>query len=162
MTTIVTAEHTIHVKPRSVVIVGAVITTKVFLDPQDCRSELHWYRTVPFACPALIDHNDRHLVIESWPTGTSVHDDYPFAALRELLEDLETHGVHHRDVHPGNIVLTDDGPRLIDWESAIWCDAPSYDLHGPDISGVPKPEIHDEPMWWHSDDPGSIRHRWTT
>ena len=160
MTTIITTDHTIHVQHRSVVIVGAVITTKVFLDPADCATEVHWYHRVPFACPALIDHNDRHLVIETWPAATTLTADFPLRQLRNLLLDLEDIGAHHRDVHPANVVLTDQGPRLIDWEAVTWCQAPSYDLYGPNEL-VPMPTIHTTPMWWDSDDPGSIRNLWT-
>lgn len=66
-------------------------------------------------------------------------------------------------MYPGNIVLTPDGPRLIDWETAIRTRGRSYDLHGP-ATGTPVPAIHaalpNYVMWWNSPHRHSIRNRW--
>jgi hypothetical protein len=86
------------------------------------------------------------------------------AELHVLLLRLHAEGVHHRDVHVRNLVRAADGrPLLIDWETAIhWPSALSYDLHGPDASGVPVPEIHaaHTPQWWGSPQRMSIRSQW--
>lgn len=54
-------------------------------------------------------------------------------------------------------------PLLIDWETAIEYPAElSYDLHGPEASGVPIPEIHRRliPAWWGSREKMSIKNQW--
>ena len=153
MTTIITGEETIHLKPRSVVIVGPKMTTKIFTDPDICRREVAWYLRVPWACPQLLDNTDRHLITE---TGQPVTDD-PTPELRQLVTELEAAGYSHRDIHAGNLVMTPNGVRLVDWECAI--NQPGYDLHGPD-SGIPIPAIHDQPMWWYADHPDAINHKW--
>lgn len=71
-----------------------------------------------------------------------------------MFERLYELGVHHRDGHWINVLVNDDNrPRLIDFEWAIVDhNAPcSYDLYGPDVSGVPVPSAHIEDnvaIWW--------------
>lgn len=150
----------IIVKMRAVIIINGNVATKTYADPADAEYELGWYQRVPWACPTLIDHGPRHLVIAAYPTAADLPDYQPVEELHNLLLRLESDGYSHRDIHPGNIVKTPDGPRLIDWECAI--DQPGYDLHGPD-SGVPIPDIHKalEPMWWGADHESSIATLWT-
>jgi hypothetical protein len=41
------------------------------------------------------------------------------AGILSLIERLPPeHGLCHSDVHPGNVIMTADGPRLIDWIGA--------------------------------------------
>lgn len=156
--TIALRDLDIHIQARSIVIVRGNTATKTYSDPDDCARELHWYTTVPWAAPDLVDHGPRHLVMAAHPIASGLSDYRPVDELRDLLERLERRGISHRDVHTGNVVATDDGPRLIDWETAI--DIPGYDLGGP-ASDIPVPAIHDgEAMWWNADHPQAIGTAW--
>lgn len=157
-------------RPRARILVGPTTTTKTFADPADAATEYGWYQRFPWACPQLLDADlDRGvLVIATSPTARDLPRYRPAAELAELLYRLTDAGVSHRDVWPGNILATPNGPRLIDWETAI--DQPGYDLYGPDKTGIPIPAIHlavrsrNSPrgyrMWWNAPHPQSIRNRW--
>lgn len=143
---------------------------KKYHDPALARHEIGWYGMVGgrFA-PRLIfsDVVDGLLLIER---GRAVYRPM-VSELVSMLKSMELLGIHHRDVHPGNLVTIDGHLRLIDWETAI-CDAgaPSYDLYGPDVSGLPVPDIHAAirskrspngyRMWFGCDHPASIRSMW--
>ena len=101
--------------------------------------------------PVMIDHGMRHLVLPTHPTAASNPNHRPARELRDLLLALEEENVHHRDVHPGNI-LSPRRVRLIDWECAVREYGPSYDLYGPRPDLGP-PDIHDRfpPQWWNSE-----------
>lgn len=156
---------------RATVVVARDATTKTYFDPAAAAHEIAWYQALPeWAAPRLVDADPEvgRLVIATHPPAD---DDYrPAEALAELLRALEVGHVHHRDVHPGNVVQGPDGPLLIDWETAVLAARPSYDLHGPEVSGVPVPEIHaalrsrNSPdgyvMYWTSPHRHSIRERW--
>jgi len=134
--------------------------TKHFADPTAATAERHWYATVPWACPTLLSYTDTSITVERCAPATSRDID----SIVELLQRLDREGVHHRDVHPGNLVVSTDGPKLIDWETAIYHPAPSYDLYGP-ASGVPVPDIHAAlasgyRMWLMSPHPMSIARLW--
>lgn len=148
---------------RATVRIRRAAATKVFVDPADAAREADFYRRFPWACPRLLDHDGAVLTIEALPTAPRLPQWRPVDALRDLLTELHAHGVHHRDVHLGNLVRGPHGPLLIDWETAI--DHPSalsYDLHGPQASGVPVPIIHAgmHPQWWASPQRMSIRSQW--
>jgi streptomycin 6-kinase len=149
---------------RAVVTVNRCHTVKRYPDPASAAAEAAWYQRLPWAGPRLIDLDGPALVLETRPTACQLPQWQPAAALRELLEALHAQGVHHRDVHVKNIVQGEDGaPLLIDWETALERAAElSYDLHGPEASGVPVPEIHEglTPQWWGSQQKFSIRMRW--
>ncbi|MFC4124920.1 phosphotransferase [Nocardia rhizosphaerae] len=152
---------------RALITVDRSAVTKTYSDLAQARAEVDWYRRVPWATPELLDADlDRGvLVIARHRSAADHREDRPAGELAELLRRLEAAGVHHRDVHVGNVVLTGDGPRLIDWETATSADAPSYDLHGPEASGVPVPKIHTDlgtgyRMWWGAAHRMSIRSRW--
>jgi hypothetical protein len=75
------------------------------------------------------------------------------------IKELHGHGVCHRDLHVGNIVVRDGVPLFIDTEFAIerHPGKPCYDLFGPD-SGVSVPERHAHQqnanrngVWWDAD-----------
>lgn len=77
-----------------------------------------------------------------------------------LVRKLHRHGVCHRDLHVGNIVVRDGEPLLIDMEFAIAVDpaGPCYDLVGPGPSGIPVPDRHavqpnanQNGVWWDAD-----------
>jgi len=144
--------------------IGPEHTVKTFADPADAHREAWIYRNLSWACPRLIDFDgDRRLVIETLPVATSHPQWRPVDQLAALLAGLLRCGFHHRDVHLGNVVLAADGPRLIDWETVIWWPAPvSYDLAGPDASGVPVPDIHAHlsPQWWWSPQALAIGRQW--
>jgi hypothetical protein len=154
--------------------------TKVFMpdrvikryhDPSMISPELDWYLEVggKFA-PRLLDYDLQRgdLIIER---GIAVPSPRPFE-LANLIFSLQAEGIHHRDVHPGNLVLVRDRLRLIDWEHAIqdYGLRLSYDLFGPVPSGVPVPEAHRAirskrspngyQMHWGADHPESIKNQW--
>lgn len=106
----------------------------------------------------------RHRTLEDWLAVT------PFGqradmkeAVRRLLLAVHAIGLCHRDVHVGNIVLTaDERPLLIDPELATpSVNGHCYDLHGPEVSGVPVPPEHlrepghERGVWWGS----PVKHR---
>lgn len=143
---------------------------KTYRDPALCELELIWYEEVGgrFA-PRLLEAERRRgrLVIER---GLPVIR--PRAEeLADLIRDMVAEGVHHRDVHPGNLVTVGGMLKLIDWETAIrdWRGV-SYDFFGPEVSGIDPPVIHSElrskrspngySMYWMSDHPASIKNQW--
>ncbi|MCC9712071.1 phosphotransferase [Streptomyces sp. MNU76] len=151
---------------RAAVTVGRSHTVKRYGSPAAAAAEACWYQRLPWAAPRLLDVDGAALVLQTRPTARALPWWQPAEALRELLQAVHAEGVHHRDVHVGNIVQAEDGaPLLIDWETALARPAPlSYDLHGPDASGVPVPAIHGgmTPQWWGSPQKSSIRMRWRT
>jgi len=84
--------------------------------------------------------------------------------LYRRLEELHGHGICHRDMHVGNVVLLAGAPLPIDSALATESDPvrPCYDLYGPGPSGVDVPPDHyDYPpnrggIWW--DCTPSFRH----
>ena len=116
---------------------------KEFTDPDSCERERRIYEQFPQFCPRLLDATDSTLTIERLPVAVDDPTWRPVEATIELLEALNTVGLHHRDAHVKNLVRGPDGPLLIDWETAVVAPGvPSYDLYGPDVSGVPSPTIH--------------------
>lgn len=109
------------------------------------QHEASYLLNYSWAAPTLLDFSGSTLVMERLETPPS--DWRPVTELRSLLEGLGQVGVHHRDAHPGNVMQCPETgwPLLIDWEVAIhWISAGglSYDLHGPEATGVPKPAQH--------------------
>lgn len=107
----------------------------------DAELVTHWY-------PSLLE----------WLAGQAgVRRDVGLTLLRRV-NQLHSHGVCHRDLHDGNVVVRDGLPLFIDLEFAIATDPerPCYDLYGPAISGVPVPRRHAEQLgspnangvWW--------------
>ncbi len=155
-------------RPRATIVVGSEHTTKTFHDLDAFDRERNWYIDLPWATPKLI--SARNGVITMKTGQIARHGD--IEELVNLLNRLQCNGIHHRDVHPRNIVHTPDGMRLIDWETAIAGEpgAPSYDLNGPGGSGVPVPKIHQAirsknspngySMWIGSDHPASVKTQW--
>ena len=159
---------------RATITHGRGTVTKQYHDPADAHAEIHWYQQLADQqiCPRLVDaHPDTGTLIIAAhrPAG---HDYRPAHQLAELLHQLQALGIAHRDVHPANIVEGPHGPLLIDWETAITAapGARSYDLHGPELSGVPVPDIHQTirsrnspngyAMWWGSPHRAPIRNQW--
>ena len=155
-------------KTRSDLTIGDTVT-KQYRDPALARHEIEFYQHLPFGHPQLLDADldAGILVMEYHPPATPSRR--VFQQLVDLLVAFEKIGVHHRDVHPGNIVMSPNGAVLLDWETAIYADLPSYDLYGPD-SGVSVPDIHAAlrsrrspdgyRMWVASPHPASILSAW--
>lgn len=119
--------------------------TKHYTDEVACARESYWYLTLDYGHPEVLDLDTAGgvLVTRYHTPCTELPNYRPIKQLVELLRRLETDGIHHRDVHIENIVQGPDGPLLIDWETAIHAPGhPSYDLHGPEVSGIPVPDIH--------------------
>lgn len=144
------------------------IVIKTYTDPAIAKVEVDWYRQLPDGIPPMLidaDPDNGVLVLERLGTPAPRPADITVDALRDMLEELERQGVHHRDIHPGNIVIDGNGiPRIVDWETAIRADAPSYDLHGPSKK-VPIPGIHLDlrdgyQMHWNSSHRASIKSTW--
>lgn len=157
-------------KTRSTVTIRPDVTLKQYDDPAKAKAEIDWYLRLPAeVSPKLVDANPDTglLVIATHLPVQGIPDRKAIAALAGMLRDLERLHIHHRDVHPGNVLLTTKGvPLLIDWETGYEADAPSYDLHGPTLS-VPTPAVHDAVrgpggyvMWWDSDHRASIKKLW--
>lgn len=150
---------------RATVRVGLTRTTKRHRSAAAAAAEAAWYERVPWAAPRLLAVDGPVLVLETCTPQVRCGPAWrPVDQLRDLLLRLHTDGIHHRDVHVRNLVRAPDGrPLLIDWETAIHLPSDlSYDLHGPDASGVPAPEIHTNhtPQWWGSQQRMSIRSQW--
>lgn len=150
---------------RATVIVGPDVTIKQHRTPEEAAHEAAWYSLVPWAAPQLIHCTGRTLIIETLPTCWQLPGWKPVEEVAQLITRLHAQGIHHRDVHPGNIVKSRAGqPLLIDWETAIEQHTDlSYDLAGP-ISGVPVPERHakaDYQQWWNSPSTCSLAKVWS-
>lgn len=151
-----------NVRPR--IQVGRRVTVKFHSTPQAAQAEAQWFKEVPWACPQLIAVKDNRIVMETLPVTWHLPGWRPVKELHELIVRLHSEDVHHRDIHPGNVVQDAEGkPRLIDWETAIRRKAPqSYDLVGR-ASGVPDPERHllaGYSQWWRSSSQCSIERSW--
>lgn len=155
---------TVMRRSRTTIVLHPDVTIKTFNEAAWADNEIAFYKRVPWACPPLLYAGNGTLVTETLPLAANIPDYHDTDAVIELLTRLEAHGIHHRDVHPANIVLGPKGPLLIDWEcAALDPGHPSYDLYGPD-SGVPIPDIHATcgPQWLNSADPASIKNTWGT
>lgn len=150
---------------RAIVRVTPPRTFKRHRTAEAASAEASWYEQLPWACPPLLDIDGRLLVIGTCTPYVRCPPSWrPVTALAELLKRLHAEGVHHRDVHVRNLVRDQDGrPLLIDWETAVRQPSDlSYDLYGPDASGVPVPPIHARhtPQWWGSPQKMSIKSQW--
>lgn len=134
---------------------------KQFRSPVEYEHEWQFYRDFGQYAPRVVKllPEDLTIVCEAGllidsPTESHINQ------LASILGVLAAEGVHHRDVHPKNIVDTPDGVKLLDWETAIRHSGRSYDLCGP--VDVPVPVQHGGllPQWWESNDIGSIRNVW--
>lgn len=154
------------VPDRAVVHVGPKWTVKRYRTQDEALVEAAWFERVPWAAPELVCLDDTDLVIATLPVAANIPGWRPANELRWLLERLRNQGLHHRDVHTKNIVMGEDGmPLLIDWETAIeWESEYGYDLHGPEVSGVPIPELHTryglDAQWWGSPQEYAIGYEW--
>lgn len=138
---------------------------KRYHDREDMHPEYQWYMLLGgMVAPHLLDADILQGVLRI-ELGEPIGEPCP-EELYGLLRWMEARGIHHRDVHPGNLVRVQGGLRIIDWETAIRCEGvPSYDLYGPDVSGVSVPVIHSQlrsgyQMWWNSRHRASVKSRW--
>lgn len=149
---------------RAVVQVGRTRTVKRYRSTEAAAAEAAWYQRVPWAAPRLLGLDGPTLVLETCVPAQHLPAWRPVAELHALLRRLHAEGFHHRDVHIRNLVSGPGGNvLLIDWETAVHQPSGlSYDLHGPDASGVPVPDIHAgmTPQWWGSPQRMSIRSQW--
>ena len=143
---------------------------KTYHNREQVSPEFEWYLEVggTFA-PRLLEADLRRgrLVIERGLPVIRPRVEELAAMIGEMV-DL---GIHHRDVHPGNLVTVGGMLKLIDWETAIRdYRGVSYDFYGPEASGIEVPVIHAElrskrspngySMYWMSDHPASIKNQW--
>jgi hypothetical protein len=115
--------------------------------------------------PEVLDVTDDSIATRKYPTLTAWLHATPSSQelaamgrrLYERLEEMHQHGICHRDVHDGNVVLRDGEPLFIDFAFAFDSDLrrPCYDLEGPERSGVPVPtahltqdDDHRHGVWW--------------
>lgn len=109
--------------------------------------------------PRLFGHGIRdgtYVLVSGWADGPTLADalenpnDFDSvslsgvaAGLEELADSLRSAGIHHRDLRARNIILSPDGPVLIDfgwscWDREVGC--PPHDLAYPDdavaMSGI--------------------------
>ncbi|MFI9601438.1 ABC transporter substrate-binding protein [Streptomyces sp. NPDC052043] len=99
---------------------GAFTAPVVDADP-DARQP--WMATVYVPAPTLsgyIRENGPIPVDELWQL---------FAGLAEALRDIHRAQVIHRDLKPSNVLITDDGPRVIDFGIAKAIDCSASEVH---------------------------------
>lgn len=154
--------------PRSFVEVGPEVTLKRFVTPEGKAHEFAFYEAVPWACPEVVAHDAFTITMRTCEVAWGLPEWRPVQRLHQLLTRVHQAGVAHRDVHVKNVVRGPEGqPLLIDWECAAFVQSDlSYDLYGPEASGVPVPDIHVRldvtPAWWGSPERHSIRNQWGT
>lgn len=160
---------TVMQRARTTIVLHPHVCIKTYHQPEWARTEIDYYLAVPWACPPLLwyDLDTGTVITKTLPlaANTAAPEFHPVGKLVALLRRLAAEGIHHRDVHPANIVISDGGdPLLLDWETAVRQPGLSYDLYGPDVSGVEIPFVHQEcgPQWLFSDDPSSIKNQWST
>lgn len=102
-----------------------------------------------------------HQPLPDWRADHST-DEWIQMGLRVLgrVKEMHGHGVCHRDLHVGNIVVRAGVPLFIDTEFATASDPtkPCYDLVGPERSGIAVPSRHaaqpnanQHGVWWDAD-----------
>lgn len=136
------------------------IVLKRFRSAEQCAIEAQWYERYPQFCPELVDIDGPDLTTRRYAVAWETPEWKDADALAGLLLELHSAGVHHRDVHLRNIVLTPEGPRLIDWYTAV--EVPgcaSYDLYG-EAAGLDKPRGHIDYQCWTTPNRWSIREAW--
>lgn len=140
---------------RSHVLLGDGFVKKIFSCESSLRNELYFYNLFPTFSPEVFEVKPRVLIMERLLTVSDFgKDGISRESVYEMLLNISEAGVHHRDAHILNIAIDKtNNPKLLDWETAIEYKSPfSYDLFGPDISGVPIPPIYQEygflPEWW--------------
>lgn len=146
--------------PIAVVHLEPDVVLKRFRSAEDCELEARWYERLPDFCPELVGVDGPDLITRRHPVAWEVPEWRDADALYELLRAVNSTGVQHRDVHLRNVVLTPEGPRLIDWYTAIHAPGPvSYDLYG-ERSGLDKPNGHVDYQCWTTPNRWSIREAW--
>ena len=66
--------------------------------------------------------------------GTGLVPEHIATGVLTLIERLPSHDVLcHGDLHPGNVIMTAEGPRIIDWSATV-CAPPAFDLWRCDIN----------------------------
>lgn len=106
--------------------VGAMVRAVHGLDPTGLPA------SVPLPSPATFPWWDFDTLLEQ--VGDAI-DPPARSGLAATIErhrgwkDLPGSVVCHGDVHPGNVMMTEDGPVLIDWDLLCWA-PPGWD-HGP-------------------------------
>lgn len=145
---------------RAHVSIDGDVVRKRFSNSDYFYHEWAFYKECPWAAPELVNVDESALTL-TVERGQPAGQEYA-GALAALVLRLFRHGVHHRDLHPGNVVVTAAGVRLIDWETAIMEPGTSYDFCGPVDIAVPYQHGGLLPQWWDSNDPGSIKNVWST
>jgi hypothetical protein len=106
--------------------VGAMVRLVHDLDPRVLPA------SVPLPLPSALPWWDFGALLER---TAAVLDDAARHGIEDTIDrhrDWQTFGgqvVCHGDVHPGNVIMTADGPVLIDWDLLCWA-PPGWD-HGP-------------------------------
>lgn len=81
---------------------------------------------------ARLDDGDELLVLR-WVDGPllrahladpAARSTHTLSALAKTLRTLHEHGLAHGDLHAGNVVVSDSGPVLLDWQCARACSGP--------------------------------------
>ena len=136
------------------------LVAKRFTDPVAYEHEVSFHRDYQWATPPVVKLLPEKLTVVAERGSPVEHPNGVVDDLAWLIVKLAKSNVHHRDIHPGNIVVCDGSVRLIDWETATHHPGISYDLFGP--IDVPVPVQHGGllPQWWMSNDHGSIYNRW--
>ncbi|MBW8486844.1 outer membrane protein assembly factor BamB family protein [Actinomadura parmotrematis] len=106
---------------------GAFTAPVLDADPDAPRP---WLATAYLVGPTLQEAVDRH-----GPWGAAATAGLG-AALAEALVSIHRAGVVHRDLKPSNVMLTADGPRVIDFGIARAADADAITRHGT-VLGTP-------------------------
>ncbi len=89
-----------------------------------------------------------------WRAASRTDLDAMATRVVNLIAAVHTHGVCHRDLHDGNVLLRGGQPLVIDLEWAVEVDPawPCYDLYGPNehVPVLPYHAAHNG-IWWDVD-----------
>ncbi|MBE3001350.1 protein kinase [Nocardiopsis sp. HNM0947] len=90
----------------------------------DIEADPPWVATAHIPAPSL-----EQVLQDQGPLGSSALESL-FSGLAEGLEAIHACGLVHRDLKPGNVLMAEDGPRIIDFGIARALDAGSATVTG--------------------------------
>jgi hypothetical protein len=143
--------------------------------PRGPRSDADWMNALRYykklselgLAPGVLKADHKQIVArwhEPLPRWRPAHSEAEWQEMGLMVlarvEELHSHGICHRDLHVGNVVVHDGVPLFIDMEFGLRSDPAGvcYDLVGPERSGIAVPDRHAvqananrNGVWWDAD-----------